>query len=1124
MEDLIRSVHEDVGNEEQLVQTLNALRNYLFEELRGRGEKHMDRKQCVHLIRGLFAVTPLTSASITRPQCTESAKLALHVCYLFLQDIEEVQDVFEAYEASELGEALRLERHVVCGDEEHEALAIDFIVFLSSNFPKFSAWRTYVLKDVHARVAVGFGELPKESFEVTVPRLSASDRMGPEGAYYDQSVDIVLEVFKSDPNNGLTAEEATERLLQYGPNELPAPKGTPVWRMLFRQVTDFMVLILIGAAIVSAALQDIPASIVLFLVVFVNVVIGFTQEYKAERTLAALTSLEVSEAIVLRDALQQVVPAASLVPGDIVVLEEGHQLPADLRVIEVSSLQVIESILTGEAMPIEKHTAPIEERGLGIGDRKNMAYMSTVVSKGRGRGIVVATGKQTEVGKISKALAKNVDQTTVLQTRLDRLGKVLVAIAVLLCGIVIGVGIGVGRDVTEMIKTGVSLAVSVIPEGLVMVVTVTMAIGVSRMASRHAIIRRLPAVETLGSVTTVCSDKTGTLTEGKMKAERLVVGGGRKYAFTGSGQTPVGAIVDGDTDAPLDIGGALPEGVELAMMVCALCNNSTVTKNEVGSAGYDADAGEYVVVGGPTEVAMLLATHKAGRSPAYWIEQREMTKVGEIPFDSSRKRMTSVWTVGGDADDEIAVLSKGAPEAVLLRCTSAFDGVGKRVDMAEALERIEADAAEMAAGGLRVLAMAMRNDVLDDAFMVDAEHADELEADLTFVGLVGIIDPPRESVRGAIAACKTAGVRVIMITGDHPTTARAIARDLGIIDPALSDADIDSERLVMRGREVDALSKEELEGLEHFPAVFARVSPDNKLQIVRALQARGEIAAMTGDGVNDAPAIKAAQMGVAMGIAGTDLTKQSADMVLTDDNFATIVTAIEEGRRTYDNIMKFVYYLLGCNSAECWVMLVAVCVPSAPIPFTAIQILWANIIADVPGSIALGVDPAMRNVLRRKPRDPNSQVFTWKTILIVLFHSWLMSLITLAFFFSAFYFEDYGEKRSQQLAWTCLTVIQIVHVINSRSLTNTIFSREMLDNKWVLAAATVPLALVAAAMYTPVISDVLGQYPLEALDWAKCFGGTAIFVALIELSKVYLRRHKRQVLAANPYALFFSDF
>lgn len=1078
----------------------DTLKRFFQEQVDGRLAVKVSTENAVRLVRVLMLRSSDKTENKLRPQMTQTAKLSLELLFGFVRNVESVQDVLEHLGAVELGSKLKFERHLMEDDPDHVLMTTDFIAFLSTNYPKFADWKSYVRPSAHDIVNQYFGVLPKESFDQSAPRLSSASHLPPEGNYYDTEIDQLVNVFHTNLTNGLDSIDAATRFQVYGKNALPVPDPPGILRMLWNQVADFLVLILLIAALVSIILMDFIAAAALALVVLINVIIGFTQEYKAEKSLQALNSLEVPMAVVYRDGGdRRTEESVNLVPGDIVELECGSLVPADVRIFEAVDLHIRESILTGESDAIEKVTEAITRPNLGIGDRKNMAFMSTEVEKGRGKGIVVSTGKNTEVGKISSDILSAGTKVTALQKKISRLGKILVAIAVVLCLIIFVIGVLRGLGILPMVKVAISLAVSVIPEGLVAVVTITFAFGVERMLKQKAIVRRLPAVETLGSVTTICSDKTGTLTEGRMTCQE-VYADNEVYTFTGTGVSPEGSVLN-SSEQPL-LSDCLPRAFERVLTVATVCNTSGIRKGE-------GDEPEWVGVGNPTEVAMVCAGLKAGISKERF-ESEGWKSVRECPFDSTRKRMSVVYR---DGDGRLLVLCKGAPERLVKQCHSIFadDGGDEQEPLTEdKFADVEQRASDMAKKGLRVLALSIRELNMTDE-EVNELDTEEIEKDLTLVGLMGLIDPPREPVKAAVEMCHRAGIHVIMITGDHPTTAKTIATKLGILTEEYEGA-------VMKGPEVDTMTDEQLIALPQFPCVFARVSPQNKLKIVCALQARGEIVAMTGDGVNDAPAIKHSDMGIAMGITGTDLTKQSAEMILMDDNFSTIIAAVKEGRRTYDNIIKFVMYLLSANSAEIFVMMMSVAI-GLPIPFTAVMILWANLFADIPPALALGVDPAVPDVLDRLPRDPKAGVFNLWTACIVVYQGLSMSLISMTVYIISLWVEHYEIPHARTLVYTALTTQQLVHGFLSRSMRTSVISLETFKNYYLIAGFFLSMGLMIFGIYTPYVNSILELVWLDFFDWAKIAVCVFCHIVLVEIVKLELRIRAR-IMRADKRRFF----
>ncbi|PRP78977.1 calcium-transporting P-type ATPase [Planoprotostelium fungivorum] len=982
---------------------------------------------------------------------------------------------------------------------------------------------------------------------------------------------------------GLSSSEAKSRLEKYGQNVVAKDDETMAWKvfkMLIGQFTDFMIILLLVSASVSIAFGDYIEAGTLFLVVGTNVVIGFVQQWKAEKALQSLKSFNTPSSCVIRDGKSVTLKSAEIVPGDIITLEEGSQIPADVRFFDVVNLQVMEATLTGESTPVEKTSRTMTQddanrnndnsetkdaEHMSIADRRNIGYMSTLVIRGRGKGIVVTTGGDTEVGKISATLTKmqkkNKETNTALQKRISKLGMILVGISLVVAIAFIRQKLNnkpIDKEFVKLwIKVGVSLAVSVIPEGLVAVVTVTFALGVTRMAKRNAIVRKLSAVETLGSITVICADKTGTLTEGKMKAEEVYVSG-KKYTVSGSGYNPTGEFKqDGNV---LNAEGA-PLPLKKILMIGALCNNSELEREEEEMTGkkgkYDAKKSQsrnvpasphtentpllrkttdmrktadlrktgdrnrgnnndqWKGLGDPTEVALEVAARKLGFGKQFWIDKEALSFVSEVPFDSDRSRMTVVFKCEGENDEMMGdhrylVVSKGASSALLERCTKMLNDKGEVVDRStKMVEELEAYGEKMAEKGLRVLAMAYKTtDDIPSKKNPDVSDEDEKNEihDLILVGLVGILDPPRQEVKYAIEACREAGIGMCMITGDHKTTAFGIAASLGIIEKHRKD-------LVLEGFEIDRMSTAEMAQLEPFPVVFARVSPENKLKIIKVLRRRGEVTAMTGDGVNDAPAIRFADAGISMGKTGTELTKESSDIILTDDNLNSIVPAIEEGRRTFDNIQKFIFYLLACNSAEIYVMLIAI-IFDQPVPFTPVMILWANIILDIPPAMALGIDPPARDVLHRAPRDPKKGIFpTWRAYVTVLLHGLSMAGLSLGLFFFAEYYLHYGVERSPEktdraksLAFIGLGMIQLIHSFVARQQRSFLWQGSFWRpvNWWLIGGVFGSMSLLIAANYIPSVKGILQQKSLSPMDWAWVAVAVVSHIVICELLKVIL--------------------
>ena len=864
-----------------------------------------------------------------------------------------------------------------------------------------------------------------------------------------------------DPGTGLHADEATRRAARHGANELQDPARRSPLALLAEQFKDFMVLVLLGAAVVSGLVGDLTDTLVILVIVVLNALIGFTQAWRADQALAALRQLAAAHATVLRGGEVQVVPAGTLVPGDIVLLEAGNQIPADLRLIEIAQLQVDESALTGESVTVAKQTGTLAAQDASaLGDRVNMAFKGTTATHGRARGLVVAIGMHTELGKVARLLGGE-DRSTPLQRRLAAFGKRL-ALAVLgICAVVFVVGVLRGESPLLMALTAISLAVAAIPEAMPAVVTVLLALGARRMVAINALVRRLPSVETLGSVTTICSDKTGTLTQNRMHAELLLARGVR--------WTP---------------GDALPGAVHReALRAAALCNDATRHSHADGD-DMEATATPTTLAdwqGDPTETALALAARAGGLDKAAL--DAENPRVQEQPFDSDRKRMTTFHRVAGG----FVAYTKGAPESVLPRCTAQWTPEGRApLDNAALL----AQAGQLAAQGLRVLALARRG----HARLPDTNALDAVESELELLGLIALIDPPRPEAQAAVRDCISAGITPVMITGDHPATARAIAHRLGIVDtpdaPVLTGADLarlDAATLQQRVEQV---------------RIYARVDPAQKIRIVEALQARGHFVAMTGDGVNDAPALKRADIGVAMGRGGTDVAREASSLVLLDDNFATIVAAVKEGRRIYDNIRKFVRYTMTSNSGEIWTIFLAPLL-LLPIPLLPIHILWVNLVTDGLPGLALAAEPAERGIMRRQPRAPTESMFAggmWQHILGIGLLIGGLCLAVQAWALST------GNAHWQTMVFTVLTLAQMAHVMAIRSESEPLWRLGLGSNRPLLGAVLLTFLLQMATIYVPALNPIFKTEPLGLADLAVCLGAALVVYVAVELEKAWRRQ------------------
>lgn len=848
----------------------------------------------------------------------------------------------------------------------------------------------------------------------------------------------------SDLDVGLTAEAAKSRLGRVGPNTLHEAGRRHPLAMLASQFTDFMILVLIAAAVIAGVIGEPQDAIAIVVIVFLNGIIGFVQEYRAERAMAALKKMASPQARVIRDGRPALIDAMELVPGDLVELEAGNILPADLRLTELASFKVDESALTGESQPVEKRLGPLHETGLPLGDRLNLGYRGTIATYGRARGLVVATGMQTELGKIA-ALLSGESGKTPLQKRLARFGQHLAWVVLAICAIIFVAGWLRGEAPLTMLLTAVSLAVAAIPEALPAVVTISLALGAARMARQNALIRRLPAVETLGSVTYICSDKTGTLTQNRMQID----------CIWAAGETRPG-LLDDDAAPWRELG--------LAM---ALCNDAVD----------DADG---KLSGDPTETALLEAAQAAGFNPGEL--QKTWPRLAELPFDSERARMSTLHREG----DTVLMLVKGAPERVLALCGDQLGGNGTTALDRSALHN---EAEQLAAQGLRVLAFALKRlprvpDVLDAA---------TLETDLTFIGLAGLIDPPRPEAADAVAACKAAGIIPVMITGDHPATARAIASRLGIVGDGGK---------ALTGGKLAQLSLAEFEREVESVRVYARINPEQKIKIVQALQDKGEFVAMTGDGVNDAPALKQADIGIAMGKGGTDVAREAAHMTLLDDNFATIVHAVSEGRRIFDNIRKFVKYTMTSNSGEIWTIFLAPFL-GLPIPLLPIHILWINLVTDGLPGLALANERAERDVMQRPPRPPKESIFAhgmWQHILWVGLLMGGVSLLTQAWAIHV------GTAHWQSMVFTVLTLSQLGHVLAIRSERESLFTQGVLSNAALTGALLLTLALQMAVLYVPWLNPIFKTEPLGLGELAACLALSSVVFVGVEIEKALVRR------------------
>jgi len=861
---------------------------------------------------------------------------------------------------------------------------------------------------------------------------------------------------------GLTNEEAARRQVEYGPNELQAARRISPWALLLEQFKNVLIIILLIATALSAFLGHSVEAIAIAVIVLFAVLLGFAQEYRAERAIEALRRMAAPTATVLRDGEEIEIPARELVPGDVILMRAGDKIPADVRLTEAINLQIEEAALTGESVPVEKHTAPLDSRDLTPGDRKNMAFAGTAPTYGRGRGLVVTTGMDTEFGKIARMLQTVETGRTPLQENLDKVGRMLAWVAFALVAVIVALGLFRGQPFIEMLIFGIALAVAVVPEALPAVVTISLAIGVQRMVKRHALIRRLTAVETLGSTSIICSDKTGTLTKDEMTAREIFVAG-QTLEISGAGYEPQGHFfLDGQAVELFD-------QLKQLLQAGALASDTHIVHSEADNRWH--------VKGDPTEGALVTAAAKAGLHKSDLDAQ--FPRVNEIPFTSETKRMTTLHTGSGG----VIAYSKGAPEVILDSCTRYLDKGGEIALTPGIKTMIIETAREMASQALRVLAVASK----PGAALETAEH------EMIFLGLVGMIDPPRPEVSAAIQTCELAGIKVVMITGDHPLTAQAIARELGILKNGRA----------VTGAELEAMTDEEFEQEVENIEVYARVSPAHKLRVVTALQKKDHIAAMTGDGVNDAPALKKADIGIAMGITGTDVTKEASAMTLTDDNFASIVAAVEEGRGVFGNIKKYLMYLISSNIGEIGLMAVAT-FAGMPLPLSAVQILYVNLATDGLPALALAVDPPEADLMRRKPRNPRTGLFTRPVIILMGLGGLWSTVVNIGLFTWEYKFGG-SVKHAMTMTFVSLILIQFFKAYNFRSDHQSALHKPF-ANRWLNSAILWELMLLVLIVYVPFLQKPFGTYSLSLVDWA-----IAIFMAftvspLLESAKWFVRR------------------
>ena len=861
---------------------------------------------------------------------------------------------------------------------------------------------------------------------------------------------------------GLSSSLARARLEQYGANELQAVRRISPWAVFFRQFKNVLIVILLVAALLSAFLGHAVEAIAIAVIVLFAALLGFVQEYRAERAIDALRQMAAPEASVLRDGAETKVPARDLVPGDLVLLHAGDRVSADLRLVETFNLKMEEAALTGESVAVEKVAASLAAPGTPLGERSNMAYAGTAASYGRGSGVVVATGMQTEFGKIARMISGIETGRTPLQENLDRVGNLLAKAASAGVVAIVAVGLLRGEPLVEMLVFGIALGVAVVPEALPAVVTISLALGVQRMVKRHALMRRLAAVETLGSTTVICSDKTGTLTRDEMTARSCLVAGD-VFDITGAGYQPEGGLAK--EGAPVEP----TEAVRLLFQAAALASDAHLA--------FDGEAGRWLSKGDPTEGALVVAAAKLGLEKARL--DADFPRVDEIPFTSESKRMTTLHRDG----EQVVAYAKGAPEVILDSCSRVLAAEGERELDDAGRERVVQGARAMAESALRVLAVASKRGTCKE----------EAEKGMTFLGLVGMIDPPRPEARAAIRTCEEAGIRPIMITGDHPVTAGAVARELGLLTSGRS----------VTGAELEAMEEAVLDRDVESIQVYARVSPAHKLRVVTALQKKGHVVAMTGDGVNDAPALKKADIGIAMGITGTAVSKEAAAMTLTDDNFASIVAAVEEGRGIFDNIKKYLMYLLSSNTGEIGLMTGALML-GLPLPLSAVQILYVNLATDGLPALALAVDPPEGDIMRRPPRNASRGIFTRPVVALIVVGGGWSALVNLGLFAWA-RSSGRGDHEAMTMAFVSLVLIQFFKAYNFRSDRHSVL-RDPFANRWLNLAIAWELLLLLVVVYLPVLHKPFGTFSLTVTDWLIILPAAFTVFPVLEFAKWLERR------------------
>ena len=937
--------------------------------------------------------------------------------------------------------------------------------------------------------------MTRENNGVPAPTRGEAELATKPSTMHNGTLQQLAQNLHTDLRQGLTAQESQQRLETYGRNKLAEAAGTSFWQLLLDQFKDFLVLLLIASAAISILVGEWVDAAAILAIVVINAVLGVMQEWRAEQSLQALKKMAAPSATVVRGGHQETIPAEELVPGDLVVLAAGNHVPADLRLIETVNLRIQEASLTGESVPVEKNASAVLNADIPIGDRTNSAFMGTVVTYGRGKGIVTSTGMHTQFGLIAQMLTAVSAEETPLQRRLEELGRTLGTAALVICGLVFVIGVvrdtnpamvlveGLSAylsahqiEILELFMTAISLAIAAVPEGLPAVVTICLALGMQRMVRRHALLRRLPAVETLGTATCICSDKTGTLTKNEMTVTRLWADGAF-YEVSGRGYDPVGSLTSSDRAIqPLE-----SRPLRSLLRGGLLCNDAVLERIEAQNGETHVT---WRMVGDPTEGALVVLAGKAG----LWRSEVEQThpRVAEVPFDSARKRMTTVHTTP-DEDWPYGAYVKGAPDILLPLCTHIETERGVEPLTPDTRMAIERANDEMASQALRVLAVARRPLADANPGVIDAG----IERDLVFLGLTGMIDPPRPEVRQAVDLCYQAGIKPVMITGDHQDTAVAIGQELNFFS---------GEKRSMTGAQLDRLSDEEFARVAGEVDVYARVSPEHKVRIVDALRSQGHVVAMTGDGVNDAPALKRADIGVAMGITGTDVAKETADMILTDDNFASIVAAVEEGRVIYSNIRKFVYYLISCNIGEILVIFLAM-VAGLPLPLRPIHLLWLNLVTDGLPALALGLEKGEPGIMQQPPRPPREPVLNREMALNTAVQAVAITATTLGAFLIALRIYPNSLVAAQTVAFTTLVLSELFRAYTSRSEHYPLLKLGIFSNQYMVWATLSSFLLMMAVIYLPLFEPIFFTYDLPWSDWLYILPLTLVPSVAAEIGK-----------------------